>query len=104
MWTKRNAVVKPILGILRDKVFVKAAWAQISSTFGMFKFPYCDNFEAIVRYGWVDSGIEANKRTQWSYGLDYYLTDALVVKLSFDQNRGRLNKDDRVTLQWAYGY
>lgn len=104
MWTKRGAVINPDIGITANKVYVHAAWAQLSSTLGMFKFPYCDNFELVLRYGWIDSRGSTDKRRQWSYGANYYLTDTMVIKLGFDQNRGHLNHDDRLTVQWAYGY
>lgn len=104
MWTKHDAVVNPDIGIFTDEVFVRAAWAQLSGTFDMFKFPYGENFEAVLRYGWVDSDISIDSKRQWSYGLNYYLTDKMIVKFSYDQNMGRANHVNGMTFQWAYGF
>lgn len=105
MWTRYGAALDPDLKIFHHVVFTRAAWAQLSSTFGMFKFPYSENFEAIVRYGWVGSTIKTNSRRQWSFGLDYYLTGSMVVKAGYDLNMGRgIFSKDLFTIQWAYGY
>ncbi|MBS0652918.1 MAG: hypothetical protein JSR39_05235 [Verrucomicrobia bacterium] len=106
MWTKRDAVINPKADIFSDEIFERGVWAQGCLDMGLTHTAILENFELIARYGNVDSDIHKRKCGQWSFGIDYYIDNKMLVKASYDLNHGNdsSTRNNTFWLQWAYGY
>ena len=88
-----------------DDVTTRAFWAQASSTcLELTNVSYIENIEMVVRYGLINTTGQKRNQRQWSFGLNYYLTNTMVFKAGYDLNWGDDNQDDLFSIQWAYGY
>lgn len=80
-------------------------WVQGSLLFGFLKCAkFLNSFEAVLRYGQVERESNHTDIEQLSIGLNYYITNKLILKNGYDINRGRTNRDNRYTFSIAYGY
>ena len=106
MWTQRDAVINPKEDIFSRNIFERGVWAQASLDMGLTHTAILENFELIARYGNVDSDIHKRKCGQWSFGIDYYINNQMIVKASYDVNHGNVasTRNNTFWLQWAYGY
>jgi hypothetical protein len=106
MWTQRDAVINPKEEIFSHHIFERGVWAQGSLDMGLTHTAILENFELIARYGNVDSDIHKRKCGQWSFGIDYYIDNKMLVKASYDVNHGNVasTRNNTFWLQWAYGY
>lgn len=113
IWTQRDAIVNPSIGIDHDKIYQTGWWLQYSVflnswegflCLGCEKDPFWENVEFVVRAGQVDSDISENNRRQLSWGLNYYILNTLILKGSYDMNQGRGLRHNRATIQLAYAF
>ena len=107
MRSKRNSVPDEELGIETSTIFDRGGWVQISANLDLIKcicWDKWENFELIFCYGKVSSDLHRHTREQFTFGLDYFITNKSVVKLAYDINNGRENSNNRFTIQLAYGY
>ena len=104
MWTKKD-MPKDEANPNQGDVTTRAFWAQASSTcLELTDVKYIQDIEMVARYGLINiTGQQRNQR-QWSFGLNYYLTNKMLFKAGYDLNWGDNNKNDLFSIQWAYGY
>lgn len=104
MWTKKD-MPQDDTNPNQGDVTTRAFWAQASSTcLEQTNVKYIENLEMVVRYGLINATGQQRNQRQWSFGLNYYLTNKMLFKAGYDLNWGDDNKNDLFSIQWAYGY
>lgn len=113
IWTQRDAVKNAALGIHHHKVYQTGWWLQFSTflnswegflCLGCEKEPFWADVEFVIRGSQVDTDIADFNRRQLSLGLNYYISNTLIVKGSYDMNQGNGLRHSRATFQLAYAY
>ncbi len=110
MYTSYGAVPNHALGIHSRDVKQVGGWLQFASFFSWLYTNCClkdtiwDNFEGVVRYGVVNSGVTDFSGQQWSFGLNYHFTNMLILKAAYDINIEKRLKHNTFIAQFAYAY
>lgn len=108
IYTSYGAIPNKTLGIHSCDITQIGGWLQFSG----FLFWYFDcpcssiwqNFEGVIRYGFVDSGISSFSGEQWSFGLNYHFSNLVILKAAYDLNLGKRIPANVFIIQLAYAY
>lgn len=110
MYTSYGAVPNKKLGIHSRDVKQIGGWLQFASYFSWLYTNHClkgsiwDNFEGVVRYGFVNSGVTDFSGQQWSAGINYHFSNMVILKTAYDLNLEDRIKNNTFTVQLAYAY
>jgi hypothetical protein len=110
IYTSFGAVPNKAFGIHSYDVKQVGGWLQASAFLCSFYTNRCldptiwENFEGVVRYGFVNSGISDFSGEQWSFGLNYYFTNRVIWKAAYDINNEKRLRWNAFTTQLAYAY
>jgi hypothetical protein len=70
-------------------------------------YKFTPKWEGVTRYSKFDSVEGSQWQKQWALGLNYWYASNVVGKVSYEFNKGRLNRDtddNRLLLQLTYGF
>ena len=112
IWTKFDAKKNKKFGIDGDEVYQIGWWLQYSTFLTAIGRNYCwftnhpfwNDTEFVLRGGAVSSDICRWSRQQVSVGLNYYISNILILKGAYDCTHGHLLSDNRFTVQLAVAY
>lgn len=110
IFTNYGSVPNKALGIHSRSVNQTGWWLQFASFLPWLYTNCClidtiwDNFEAVVRYGFVHSGVNDFSGEQWSFGLNYHFSNMVILKSAYDINLEKRLKHNTFTVQLAYAY
>lgn len=110
MYTSYGAVPNKKLGIHKRDVKQIGGWIQFASYFSWLYTNCClkdsiwDNFEGVLRYGFVNSGITEFSGQQWTAGVNYHFSNMVILKTAYDLNLEDRIRNNTFTVQLAYAY
>ncbi len=110
MYTSYGAVPNKALGVHHRDVKQIGGWLQFSTFFPWLSENCCltdpmwKNFEGVVRYGFVNSGISDFSGEQWTAGLNYHFSNMVILKTAYDLNLEKRIRNNTFTVQLAYAY